>query len=82
MGVYDCYEDIQLKVGECVLRQYKIGDKVGIPDGVYIAPDGAVVIKDRIFIMTTTNIQDKWGDLIDVNDRNPVMQVLKNRKEL
>ena len=35
MGMFDTYGDIQLKVGPCKLLQYKIGDDVLIPDGVY-----------------------------------------------
>lgn len=63
MGVYDEYNEIQLKVGECVLRNYEIGDAVEISDGVYVAPDGTVIIKDGKLLTTFEKDQvwDKWG---------------------
>ncbi len=66
MGVYNCFgkKGIQLKVGNCALKDYQIGDKVDIPDGVYIGYGGVVVIKDGIFIADFDNLTDKWGGVI------------------
>lgn len=77
MGIYDVYEGIQLKVGDVCMSSYCIGDRVDIADGVYIAPDGAVVIKDGKLLMTTDNVQDKWGSEINVEDRNPISVAVK-----
>lgn len=68
MGLYDCYgkQGIQLKVGPCKCKSYKLGDKVtGIPDGVYLGYEGVVVIKGRVFIAEFSELMDKWGGIID-----------------
>lgn len=42
---------VQLKVGECMLAYFGKGDSVAaydIPDGVYVAPEGYVVIKNQV----------------------------------
>lgn len=77
MGIYDIYEGIQLKVGECILKEYHIGDTVNIPDGIYIGNEGAVVIKDGKLLWTTENIQTKWGETIDIDSYNPISTVIK-----
>ena len=64
MGVYDTYGNVQIKVGEVAVREYEIGDTVDIPDGVYIAPDGVVVIINSIFVATFQTLNSKWGDII------------------
>lgn len=62
MGVYDTYNDIQLKAGINGLYEYKTGDPViGIRDGVYVAPDGVVVILDKKLVGTFPELVDKWG---------------------
>lgn len=68
MGVYDIYGDIQLKVGGSCLREYDIGDTVEIPDGVYLAPDGIVVIVNGIFVATFDYLKDKWGEYYYTKD--------------
>ena len=76
MGLYDYYEGIQLKIGNFCMAEYRIGDVVYIPDGVYVAPTGAVVIKDKKLLMTTENVQNKWGGKVDVENDNPLAQFL------
>ena len=46
MSSYDTYgkDNIQLKTGPCKLNHYNEGDKVDIPDNIYIAIEGFVVI--------------------------------------
>jgi len=82
VGVYDCYGDCQLKVGPCELNAYKIGDKVFIPDGIYLDYGGAVVIKDGVFVAEYKSLTDKYGTPINIHDlvdeRNPVSQAVKN----
>lgn len=82
MGVYDCYGDAQLKIGPCILKQYNEGDKVPIYDGVYIAYEGAVVIKDGVFVGLFENIYNKWGGTIKtsqvLNPNNPVLRTIQS----
>ncbi len=73
MGTPDTYENIQLKIGNPMMNVYKLGDKVSIPDGVYLAPEGAVVIRDGKLLFTTSNIQDKWGGEVDIKNRSPLL---------
>lgn len=61
MGVYDTYGNTQLKVGDCILKSYDIGDKVDILDGVYVAPDGVVVVINGIFVAEFDHLTDKYG---------------------
>jgi len=77
MGIYDEYEGVQLKVGDVGMCYYRIGDKVKLQDGVYVAPDGAVVIKNKKLFMTTKNVQDKWGGNIQVKNNNPIFDAAK-----
>ena len=65
MGVYDNYEEIQLKVGDVCLNTFKIEDKVTISDGVYITQfNEVVVIKDGKLLYAETNVAifDKYGN--------------------
>ena len=64
MGVYDEYAGIQLKVGPCCLAQYDVGDKVEIPDGVYVGHSGVVVILDGKFVGEFGTMISKWGNTI------------------
>lgn len=82
MGVYDTYGDTQLKVGLCALRCYNVGDKVEIPDGIYIGNVGAVVILDGKFVAEFKKLTSRWGDVIEPSDAidsfHPVKQALLN----
>lgn len=64
MGIYDTYGDIQIKVGEVCMRQFDIGDEVDIPDGVYIAPDGIIVIVSGEFVAEFKHAISKWGEIL------------------
>lgn len=68
MGVFDTYGITQLKVGDCNFNQYNIGDKVEIPDGVYISYDGAVVVNDGVFICFFERLFDKWGNPLSIEN--------------
>jgi len=82
MGTYDTYgeEGIQLKTGPCDMLHYDIGDKVDISDGVHLAYDGIVVVKNGILIETfnITSLYTKWGHKLDIeeiiNPINPIKQ--------
>jgi hypothetical protein len=69
MGVYDGYGKAQIKVGDCLLRSYKIGDTVSIPDGVYIDYGAVIVIKDSIFIAEFDELINKYGNAIPADPR-------------
>ena len=75
MGVYDQYGDVQLKIGPCMMDQYKIGDKVPIKDGIYLEPGygtgrqketRAVVVRDGIFQYIEKNVRNKWGGKVTI----------------
>ena len=71
MGMYDTYGklSLQLKVSDDVsLHQYNLGDKVDIPDGVYIGYEGAIAIQKGKFAAESTHIFDKWGGEIQISD--------------
>ena len=68
MGVYDTYVGIQLKVGEGSLREYGLGDEVDIPDSVYIAPDGIIVIIEGKLAAKFDYGISKWGDQLTITD--------------
>lgn len=84
MGMYDTFNGIQLKVGDCVLDNFKIGDKVSIPDGVYLAPDGVVVVLRGVLVFTSPVIHSKWGGPLSpdklLEPINPFVQVAKDMK--
>lgn len=65
MGVFDTYGSTQIKAGEPWQNQYEPGDKVNIPDGVYLDFDEpgskAVVVRMGIFI-GEFDVFDYFGD--------------------
>jgi len=80
MGVYDLYEGVQLKVGPCELKSFKVGDTVPILDGVYVGYEGIVVISGCIFVARFANLETKWGEVLDpralLNGKNPVIRAM------
>ena len=65
MGVYDTYGEQagQLKVIDTVsLRHYDVGDKVNIPDGIYLTYVNAIVILNGVFIAEFETLTTKWGE--------------------
>jgi len=81
---YDYYEGCQIKVGTGTTREfhtYKVGDDVPIPDGVYLAYEGVVVVKDGIFFAQFDSLQHKWGEAIDIkkvlDEYSPVVAALR-----
>lgn len=67
MGVFDIYGSnpaIQIKAFEATMTHYEIGAQVPIIDGVYIARDGLVVVKDGRLLATfgEGHLFSKWGD--------------------
>lgn len=79
MGCYDTFckkgsEDygIQLKVGECLCRTFYEGDPApdDIPDGIYLGPYGAVVIKNRIVVSVENEVLTKWGGTLHYDYEN------------
>ena len=86
MGIYDTYGDfgMQIKVGHVEMRSYKIGDKVPLHDGIFVAHEGAVVVKDGIFIAEFRSLWSKWGDCINteflIERMNPLAIELEKLK--
>jgi hypothetical protein len=65
MSLFNTYEECQIKVGDLSLKKFKVGDYTEIPDGMYIAHEGIVVIQNGIFIGVVKHIFDKWGNEIE-----------------
>lgn len=65
MGLYNTYGGCQIKVGDLFLKEFGLGDKADIPDGIYLTLDGIVIIKNGTFIGVNEKIFDKWGNEID-----------------
>ncbi len=80
MGTPDTFgaNFIQLKTGDCVFDHFKVGDRITMPDGVYVGFEGAVVIKEGFFIaeFPSEEVVDKWGGQINIDASNPVKQVV------
>jgi hypothetical protein len=91
MGCFDTFGErrIQLKVGPCELNCYAVGDKVnGFSDGIYVGYEGVVVIASGVFVAEFNDVQDKWGNIIELDkvlsESNPIRQiveVLSNEQE-
>lgn len=67
MGVYDTYGEQagQLKVGDVHLHHFNVGDKVSIPDGVYLTYVNVIVILDSVFVAEFEALVTKWGKRIE-----------------
>lgn len=66
MSSYNTYGGIQLKCGDCSCKEFELGEVTDLDPGVYIAPQGYVVIdKDGRLILVTNYAKDKWGNSID-----------------
>jgi hypothetical protein len=78
MGLFDNYEHVQIKVGDPYLRQFEIGDKVPIIDGVYVGNEGVVVVKDQILVAVFDQLISKWGEAIQPSEvlDNPLDKAL------
>lgn len=88
MGIFDVYgrRRIQIKVsndGELGygLRQFNLGDKVPLHDGVYIGLEGIVVVVDGTFVAEFDHVTDKWGNQVSyaewLRHNNPVTEAIK-----
>jgi hypothetical protein len=84
MGIYDCYGNAQLKLGDVEMRDFQVGDEVPIPDGVYVDYGAVVVIKDGKFLAEFENLTTKWGDTVDssvvLEPHSAVVQAMKDVK--
>lgn len=81
MSLYDMFGKnfIQLKARPNPnMCHYRVRAKVPYNDGIYLAPDGIVVIKNGVFkcSLQLNQIYDKWGEPFDLSrtleKRNPL----------
>ena len=82
MGVYDFVCGVQVKCTKSPsFREYKIGAKVDLPNGVYFGYKGWFSIKGEKVIDAGKNAYDKWGHKLLVGEiiegGNPVSKVEK-----
>ena len=84
--MYDLFgkEFIQLKARDNPnMSYYTTRSHVPYDDGVYLAPDGIVIIKNGVFKCTLRldQIFDKWGARFDLSktlaNRNPLYKIAK-----
>lgn len=64
MGVYNTYAGVQLKNGSSTLEEFKIGDVVDLPDGIYVGQEGFVIVGSAILMGKFKTITTKWGDVL------------------
>jgi len=62
MGLFDTYGESQIKAGDPWQHNYKLGDKVTIPDGIYLGSPNFIVIKDGVFIAEVGRLYDYFGE--------------------
>ena len=86
MGVYDTYgkNGVQIKAGNdgMSMNDFSVGDKVPLSDGIYVGYEGAVIVKDGIFIAEALFIKDKYGGILNfkniIDENNPVSQAIRD----
>ena len=84
MGLYDTYGNVQIKTGLLgnEMRDFKIGDKVSLSDGVYVGYESVIVILNSIFIAEFFYLLDKYGGIIEtkamIDSVNPIAQAIKS----
>jgi len=84
MGLFNSYGEleIQLKIDKdsLTLKHYSIGEKVSLDDGIYIGFEGAIVIKDGVFIAEFDSLTDKWGNSLScqeiIGPESPLLKAL------
>jgi len=90
MGIYDTYAgEIQLKVNLLAdeMRDFEIGDKVPLANGVYLGYEGIVIVRNGVFTdyFPEEYLFDKYGDRVDVkeilDEVSPVVQAVKEAIE-
>jgi hypothetical protein len=83
MGSYDTYGKhmIQIKAGECLMKEYNIGNKTDLPDGIYVGYEGVVAINKGKMVAESECLIDKWGGVIHCSDvisiKNPLRPILE-----
>jgi hypothetical protein len=72
MPIHNTYgtQKVEMKVGNLSFEHYDIGDAVYVPDGVYMAPQGIVVIKDGVFIA-----EYGLGQILDFNGNSVYFKI-------
>lgn len=80
--IYDTYGHTQLKVGPGTNRQFNVGDKVEIADGVYLGREGIVVIVGGVFIAEEKKLLTKWNDLLNrlkiLDKHDPILKAIQD----
>jgi len=63
MRIFDTYgpKRIQIKLGPCKLKHYKIGDKAPMKNGVYVGWNGCVVVLKGKVAATFPDVTSTWG---------------------
>ena len=91
MGVYDYVAKgdtiLQIKCAENYLKCYQLGENINIPDGLYLAYEGAFVVDNGMItaIIDEKDIYNKWGGKIDnleeILDRYNIIATYSNSYE-
>ncbi len=84
MGIYETYGKTQLKINND-FKDFKIGDKASIPNGVYVGLEGIVVIIKGRFVGEFNYLKSKWGDIITpdeiINEYHPFKDLIMKGKK-
>lgn len=85
MGVFDEVEGIQIKLLDCSMNEYKVGDKIDLDDGCYIGYEGAFIVKEKTIMGVAYALYTKWGDKVKAEDildsKSPIVRYLKKREK-
>jgi hypothetical protein len=65
MGMFNTYDGVQLKNSESLtLRNFKKGQKCDLKDGLYLGPEGFVVINNGRVLRSYDCVTTSHGDVI------------------
>ena len=69
MGVYNTYDNVQLKCGHTVnYITYKIGDRVDLFDGIYVGNRGYVVVHKKKLLATYEFITTSHSRVLEAEE--------------
>lgn len=69
MGMFNTYDGVQLKNADSLtLRDFKKGQKCDLKDGLYVGPEGFVVIHNSRVLRSYDYVKTSHGDAVSGHD--------------
>jgi len=63
--LYNKYAGVELRLdGHKDSAEYKIGDHVGIDDGIYLGVEGAIVVMQGLLVAKFSGLNHKYGSYL------------------